>query len=886
MRYVSCASIIPGAIQRFGMGCRHIFKLTSTTDMVNTMRSFFTTSLLRSGTATRGLIVFAGSAILATTIGCGMTGSNSATSKIADPISPAGGGTMQGRVHGGNQPVTGSTIQIYSAGTTGYGTGASSLIPTGSYYPGGLPCVTTSGNPNGCVTKVVTDSTGSFTVTGDYTCVPGTQGYIVASGGNPGLGGTVNNANLAMMAVLGTCPAGGSYVTTVPVVDINEVTTVAAVWALQQFMAAPTGTASAPSIGAPSTTYSNGLSSPTSFATAQIGMKNAFTTAAVLADVSLGVSPNTHYPYATPEFAKMNSAANVLAYCINSDPTATTNCSTLLVNGTTGVVPAGSPNATDTIQAAWYMAQFPINNVTTAFGLGSPTPAFTGLTTAPKDWTIAVNYAPTFSPAGTAIPALDATYGLAIDAYGNVWTDSSGGTTTTGATEIGVDGSLIMAPVTTYTASSTAGSAPLFTTTVPPTARTFSAPKHIAIDLANNAWVTNGDTAAGTIGATATSTSSVAVFNGSTAAGTGGTGGGSVKGGFFVGLTPYDIAIDPSNNVLVYNGGTLSSADLAGASLSRMANDGTGFVYSTSASTTSPNRTPGAQSRLALDANTTVTGGTDGVAWIISSQGCAITGAYGSGSTKWSPISQFNANTVAALPNSNVVSAYSNATVGAGSSTNCGSTSTYVGQLISGGLANSNGIAVDRFNNIWTTSQITSSTGFDGATYLLAPSSTTGIVGSGASSSFTVIDAASTPPTAGTAPTVSGTTLRKSYSVAVDGNNNAWVMSNTLGSVAELSVNPSTGAFTFYTPGQNGTSSPTTNAGFNHNISNSANGNLAIDPSGNVWVTNNGSGAYTNAAGVAATPDLTSLTMIVGAAGPVITPQALALAVKKIGQKP
>ena len=46
-------------------------------------------------------------------------------------------------------------------------------------------------------------------LTGDYTCTPGQQVYILATGGNPGLPAGTNNPALALIAVLGTCPSAG-----------------------------------------------------------------------------------------------------------------------------------------------------------------------------------------------------------------------------------------------------------------------------------------------------------------------------------------------------------------------------------------------------------------------------------------------------------------------------------------------------------------------------------------------------------------------------------------------------------------------------------------------------------------------------------------------------
>ena len=76
---------------------------------------------------------------------------------------PAG---VHGLVHGGQQPVTGATIQLYAVGTAAEGSPSTPLL---SPAP-------------------VTDAHGGFNITGTYTC-PSSSAlvYIVATGGNPGL---------------------------------------------------------------------------------------------------------------------------------------------------------------------------------------------------------------------------------------------------------------------------------------------------------------------------------------------------------------------------------------------------------------------------------------------------------------------------------------------------------------------------------------------------------------------------------------------------------------------------------------------------------------------------------------------------------------------------
>ena len=795
--------------------------------------------------------------------GCGMNGNGAGTGSGTTGLTQA---TSQGRVIGGQNPVSGSTISLYATTTGGYGIGSANLL-----------------------TSTVTSDGGYFTISGKYTCpTPVANLYIVATGGNPGIGGAVSNPYIALMAALGPCPAGGNLATAYPFIQINEETTVAAVFALQQFMAPP---ASAnfltPGIGAPSTTYSTTAGSPTpgAVASAVIGMNNAFTTAKVLADVTTGYSPNSNYSYATPEYLKIGTIADILSYCVNSNPY-TDNACTQLFNLAT---PAGAGyTASDTIQAAWYIAQNPANNVAALFGLVNAAPPFPPTTSTPKDYTVAINYAPTTSSSTNAISGA---YGVAIDAFGNAWLANSTGSS---VVELGTDGSLIMQPVTSFSVNGFGGSYSQFTT-APTLTRTVTTPKYVAIDLNNQAWVTNeGDVATGTPTAgTATSTGDVAVFTGSTAAGTGGTGGGAVSGGYFVGGYPWSLAVDGSNNVWVVNSGSATTS-LDYASISKMTNTGSSYVYSTSASTSAPNRvsggSAGAATFIAIDNNSAVPGG---IIWVENPQGCAMSGKYGSSSTKWGSFNEFQGSTDTSLTGSEAVTSWSTATVGAGvSGGNCGSTSTYVGQLVgtapstvtvgpngvlnaTGGTATPSGIAVDRYNNVYINNEDTSLTGFDGITMWVAPSALSGLI----STAWTTIDINTTPPTPGIAPSASGTTLRKGSVLAVDGNNNLWATGLTNASVAELNINPTNGATTFYTPGYN---AATTATGFVHSLG--VDYGIAIDPSGNVWVTST-SGTYTSYTG-ATLSNTNSVTVIVGAAGPVITPMSLALAKGMLGTKP
>ena len=333
---------------------------------------------------------------------------------------------------------------------------------------------------------------------------------------------------------------------------------------------------------------------------------------------------------------------------------------------------------------------------------------------------------------------------------------------------------------------------------------------------------------------------------------------------------------------------------LDGASLASLtsapgtAADGGNYAYSTAASATAPNRVTSGETFLALDTNTGVSSasgpGGAGIAWTSDDSACKSTmGTFGTTATYYGLVNQFAAANLSSLSGSSAVSSASGATVGAQtSSTACASSSDYIGQLLTAATGNIQGIAIDRNNGVWLGDQNTNSgTGFDGLTYLVAPSATTGIV----PNSYTLVNGAQ--PTSSSSG-IPGTTLVKAGGMLVDGNNNLWVADTSKGYLVEATfTSGATAPIALLTPGAGSAySGQAYGIGFAHSSISSI--GLAIDPSGNVWLTNNTAttaSTYTNALGTTANTG-NSVTMIVGAAGPVITPTALAIKNNKLGTKP
>ena len=353
--------------------------------------------------------------------GCAMTDTASPTASVASAI--------KGNVHGGQQPVVGAHVYLLAANTTGYGAASVSLLSSAA-----------TGLSDSIGAYVLTKSDGSFSITSDYTCTSGTQVYLYALGGNPGAG---PNAAAGFLAALGQCPASGSFVSTVPFIYMNEVSTVAAAYAMSGFA-----------------TDALHVSSSNS-TLGQTGIAIAFANAANLAGIGTGTALS-----ATPTGnglvtqTTINTVANILATCVNSTGPTSTPCSILFAN----TYPSGFNGAEDTATAAIYIAHNPGAHVGTLFALATPAQAFApGLSSQPNDFTIGVVYSATATTGG----GLNAPSFLSIDKFGDVWVANTGNNSISELTGNG----LPLSPPTGFVSPQT------------------FIPTGIAIDANQNAWV-------------------------------------------------------------------------------------------------------------------------------------------------------------------------------------------------------------------------------------------------------------------------------------------------------------------------------------------------------------------------------------------------------------
>jgi hypothetical protein len=364
----------------------------------------------------------------------------------------APGVELQGIVHGGQQPVSGATIQLYAAQASGYAATSVKLI-TG--------------------TTVTTKGDGSFNITSDYMCPssPNDQVYLVATGGSSGAG---TNSNLALMTALGSC----STLSSSTVIAVNEVTTVASAYALSGFMA------DYAHVGTSSNNYT--------------GLVNAMATVNNLVNTSTGqalaVTPAyqtvpTGYTAATfastvPQ-AEVNTLANIIAACVNNGVSGapSTSCTSLFGSNGTNTITGGAPGVPDTIQAALNIAKNPGSNVAALFTLASSKPPFPSpaLTTAPNDWTIELTF--TGGGLGGAVSgtSYSAATDLAVDGLGNVWVANQNTNTVTELNNLGAPQSPNM-KLTPFIKGGFTNSA-------------MSAPTYLAVDTNNNIFVGNENNA-------------------------------------------------------------------------------------------------------------------------------------------------------------------------------------------------------------------------------------------------------------------------------------------------------------------------------------------------------------------------------------------------------
>jgi len=322
---------------------------------------------------------------------------------VTAPIvtNPTAGTALKGIVHGGRQPIVGAHVYLYAASATGYGTASTSLLTS----QGG-----TSKDSNGNY-YVTTVTGGGFSISGDYTCPSGTaQVYLYSIGGDPGAGA---NSAAGLLAGLGSCDSPGfasQYVV------VNEVSTIATAYAIAGFAVDATHVSS----------------SGTTLAT--MGIADAFSSIANLESLSTGTAlATTPAGNGMAPQGEINTLADILAACVNTNgavtgPTNPSPCYTLFSNAMNGIA---APS--DTANAAINIAHNPGANLDNLYGLLTANPPFGPTIDEPNDFTVSITYT-----GGGLDGTGDAPEGIAVDGTGNVWVPNFQSSTLTELNFMGV----------------------------------------------------------------------------------------------------------------------------------------------------------------------------------------------------------------------------------------------------------------------------------------------------------------------------------------------------------------------------------------------------------------------------------------------------------------
>ena len=369
-----------------------------------------------TGTKRNLLALLASSAML--TAGCAnMANTAPGVGSLATSAS------LSGRVHGGNQPVSGATVTLYYAAQ--------------SLYAAPILAATTT---------TATDGTGSFSFVQNLTPDQAPNGntfscpsvgdplvYVVAKGGNTLNNGdsNVHNDAAAFMGVYGVC----SQLSASSFLNLTEATTVATMAAYQQFFDPANDGLSADGIGQAKIAIVNAANTVARLADTANG--TALTSSVVSATAGgIGVSGVT--VTATPETAKLNTIANAISACVNNASASATPCTTLFASAT-----PPSPSvvnkplnttfapATDVLQAAYYILTNPTNggsaNLANIFALSAATgaPYQPSLAIAPTDWTIAINYSSTSTCSTSSGSFINKPYDINVDSQNNIWIANS-----------------------------------------------------------------------------------------------------------------------------------------------------------------------------------------------------------------------------------------------------------------------------------------------------------------------------------------------------------------------------------------------------------------------------------------------------------------------------
>ena len=315
------------------------------------------------------------------------TKSVSTSFTVVEPSS--GSNAVVGTVQSARLPVSGAQVSLYAAQTAG-----------------------TEGNPSALSTGV-TDDQGSFSLPAGFQCPSAdAQMYLVASGGNAGGG---MNPDLVFMSALGPCSQLGAT----PVV-VNEVTTVASVYALSAFIS------NGQRIGSESASpaaITEAFSSVNDLADIHTGDARVYTVSGA------GIVPR----------AKIDTLANLVSACARtagSSPGDDSFCDRLFQATALGT--NTTPQLRNTAQAVLNLARNAAgfqnipDSFASLFRLASSSGAFEpALQAQPNDWTLGIRFAAPSQVSISSPPNASAENTTSsIDAAKNLWVKTNAGTVT------------------------------------------------------------------------------------------------------------------------------------------------------------------------------------------------------------------------------------------------------------------------------------------------------------------------------------------------------------------------------------------------------------------------------------------------------------------------
>ena len=396
-------------------------------------------SAWKSHSANFFVAVLASSAIF--TAGCANMAS---TAAVSDSL-PGTASVIAGQVHGGQQPIAFAKVTVNFAGTSGVGS-VGSVVATATTDATGAFSFTR--DPNN-----YTPPTSPYPSTGStYACPSGNSDplvYIKTVGGNTQNSdpNAPTNSAAIFLAPLGRCKEIST--TAPPFLNITEVTTAATVAALAQYIDPVAGSIGADGTGIAFQAITNSFNLVSSLVNLTTGTAVTSTTfAGGGVNLSNGVSstvpatvPATPVSVtATPEAAKINHIANILAACVNSTSSTSTTCQTLFSKATppaysvtsrpyNGNVPF-SP-ATDVLQAAYFIFTNPTNgstaNLSALYNLpvGTGAPFSPPLSAIPTDWTVGISYSSANTCGTNGGSFIGSPISLSVDTTGNIWIGNS-----------------------------------------------------------------------------------------------------------------------------------------------------------------------------------------------------------------------------------------------------------------------------------------------------------------------------------------------------------------------------------------------------------------------------------------------------------------------------